>query len=79
MIKFLIIAFIVIFIIARFAGYFLRFALVFLGKQIAKELHKQHQSYHNTPDGKITIQYTHKKRPLHNRNEEEYIDFQEVK
>jgi flagellar basal body-associated protein FliL len=82
MIKFLLILFIIIFIVARFAGYFFRLMFWLLGKKIEKEVRKQ-QSYAYAsqtprPEGEIYI----KKNPLssrHNDNEGEFVDFEEVK
>jgi len=85
MIKFLLIVFIIIFLIARFAGYFFRIAFYFLGKKLQKEAEKQayyaYQSSKSThqKEGEITISRVVTSHKKTDNSLGEYVDFQEVK
>ncbi|MEN7549724.1 DUF4834 family protein [Rapidithrix thailandica] len=84
LIKFLIIAIVIIYIISRFAGYFLRVAYWFMGKQIQKEVKKEQERRQgkrswSQGDLKITVSNKNEKKQRKSYNGGEYVDFEEVK
>lgn len=81
MLKFFIILFILIYVFARFSGFFIRAAFVLFGQEERKKTFYRNQdaNYKQKHEGDVTILIPEKKSKSSEENEGEYVDFEEVK
>ena len=97
LLKFLVITFLVIYILSRFAGYVFRFLFWIMGKKVQKEFKKQerknqakqnhyqqtgeYQDFDTMEKNDVVISIPTKKRRRNPNafDDEDYVDFEEVK
>lgn len=83
MLKFLIISVLLIYVVARFAGFFFRLTRWLTGKPLADELRRQPPPQPRRPEGTLTVivpdEVARKQQQRINNNPDDYVDFEEVK
>ena len=84
MFKFLIITFVLIYVIARFAGYFFRLVFWLMGKRMEKEMKNQHKNEYKNPhdstskEGDINIIHGNSSKKGKKFTAGDYVDFEEI-